>query len=187
MFKRSYPGIVFAALLILLASNAFARSDDNVWREVNDSKFSQRPVDRFIAPDAYKTFRLNKDALDLILRAAPAEQDTIGKSSTIILTLPMPDGSFQKFAIKESPIMEPELAAKFPEFKTYLGQGLDNPTATTRFDLMPNGFHAMILSDQGTVYIDPYSKTDSDTSILPPSVIRHRAISPRFPGQCPHQ
>jgi hypothetical protein len=108
---------------------------------------------------------LNKNALDSILMSAPQEYNTVGQNSTVTLTLPMPDGSFERFAIKVSPIMEPGLAEKFPEIKTYLGQGIDNPTATTRFDFMPSGFHAMILSDQGTIYINPYSAEDTNNYI----------------------
>jgi hypothetical protein len=167
MFTKSKFQVIFSLLVVLFITNAAAgkQSGDKVWREVDDSKFKDRPVNQFVSTDSYKTFRLNKDTLKEILTSAPQEYNTVGQTSDIILTLPMPDGSFEKFAIKESPIMEEGLAAKFPEIKTYLGQGIDNPTATTRFDFMPSGFHAMILSDQGTIYINPYSAKDTDNYI----------------------
>ncbi|MCB0589557.1 MAG: propanediol utilization protein, partial [Phaeodactylibacter sp.] len=56
----------------------------------------------------------------------------------------------------ESPIMAPGLARQFPRIKTYLGKGVDNPTALVRLDYTPHGFHAMVLNGESTYFIDPY-------------------------------
>ena len=167
MVCKSHLKLIFSLLLVLSISSIVVgqKSGDGVWRQVDDSNFKQRPIDQFVTPDGYKSFRVNKNILKAILKAAPQEYNTIGQISDVILTLPMPNGSFEKFAIKESPIMEPALAAKFPGIKTYIGQGIDNPTATTRFDFMPSGFHAIILSNQGTIYINPYSTKDTNNYI----------------------
>ena len=51
--------------------------------------------------------------------------------------------------------MAPELAAKFPQFKTYAGHALDDSATSVRFDTTHKGFHAIIFTTEGTVYIDP--------------------------------
>jgi len=94
------------------------------------------------------------------------------------LTLPLPDGSFGRFKIVESPMLEPALAAKYPEIKTYSGRGVDDPTITTRFDLTYNGFQAIILSSQGTILIAPYARAATQAFT---SAITRRIIRPKLP------
>ena len=60
-----------------------------------------------------------------------------------------------------SSILEPELAARFPEIRTFVAQGIDDPTATARLSLTSLGFHAMVLSTAGTVFVDPYRRWDA--------------------------
>lgn len=61
------------------------------------------------------------------------------------LPLPMPDGSSRRFSVVESPVLEPALAARYPEIRTYRGVAIDDPTISMRCDLTPEGFHATVL------------------------------------------
>ncbi len=99
------------------------------------------------------------------LSKAPSEKTIKVINSTTIIALPLPNGEFTRFKFVESLVMEEELANKYPEIKTYLGQGIDNATASARFDITPAGFHAIIFSVNGTVYIDPYSMGDNQNYI----------------------
>ncbi|MDO7874712.1 IPT/TIG domain-containing protein [Hymenobacter sp. ASUV-10] len=111
--------------------------------------------------DAFRHARpltLNASAMQATLAAAPLE----GRGAGVLVALPLPDGSVGRFAVVEAPVMEPGLAAQFPEIKTYAGIGLDDAGATVRLDLTPGGFHAQILSPTaGTIYIDPVTRTDT--------------------------
>ncbi len=156
MFKKSYLGI-FVFLLVVFFGTPVVAGD--VWQEIDDSALNRRPSERLVVPNSYRTFRLNRTALEAILKQAPMEFTTAAQASEVVLALPMPDGSFQRFRIVESPIVEPGLAAKFPELITYSGQGVDDPTTTVRFDLIGNKFHSQILSTRGTVLVDPYFKS----------------------------
>ena len=73
------------------------------------------------------------------------------------LSLPMPEGGkYLRFALEEVAIMHPDLAAKYPEIKTYRGRSVDDPSATLALDITPAGMHAQIRTGQGAIYIDPY-------------------------------
>src|SRR5262245_34167097 len=103
---------------------------------------------------------LNRAGMAALLKGAPTERTSAAKARPLIVSLPAPQGGFQRFALVDSPVMAPALARKHPEIKTYVGRGLDDPTATIRADLTPLGFHASVRSEHGVWYIDPVSRHD---------------------------
>lgn len=137
----------------------------NLWQTVTEEALVSTG-ERLIIPDRYRVVTLDVVQLQVFLARAPLENTDAARADQTILSLPLPDGSYGRFRIVESPIMEPGLAAKFPELKTYLGQGVDDPTAVTRFDQTPAGFHAMIRSSAGTIFIDPYQRGDTQHYIV---------------------
>ncbi|HVF91412.1 MAG TPA: zinc-dependent metalloprotease family protein, partial [Blastocatellia bacterium] len=140
-------------------------SASDLWQTADAAELSRNSAKNRSLPGSFTASRLNREALSRLLGQAPMEFTDAAKDKRVILTVPMPDGSFARFRIEESPIMEPGLAAQFPEIKTYRGQGIDDPTATARFDLTPKGFHGYILSSGDTVYTDPTSQNDAETYI----------------------
>lgn len=164
MHNRSFVILLLLSLFVTLgtAQSKSKSSNDGVWRAVSDESSAFRSAERLIIPNDYRTFRLNKTMLVTILDSAPREMNDGFAFSNTILSLPMPDGSYERFRIEHSPIVEAGLIEKFPELsRTYRGQGVEDPTATVRLDLMRAGFHAMILSSRGTIMIDPYAKGDT--------------------------
>lgn len=71
------------------------------------------------------------------------------------IDLPMPYGGLQTFNVTESSVMEPELAAKYPQIKTYKVVAANEPTVTGVLDTGPKGFHAYLHSTKGVIFIDP--------------------------------
>lgn len=164
-FSRVRNGASFA--LVILASafgtvalQAAELSADGVWREIPEAAIARTPNARQIVPMRYRSMVLNRGQLEAALARAPAERPGALRTSTAQISLPLSDGRFSAFRIVESPIMEPALAARFPQIRTFLGQGIDDPSATLRFDITPAGFHAQIISWEGTSYIDPYQPGD---------------------------
>ncbi len=87
-------------------------------------------------------------------------------NSNIVFRIPMPDGSVVSFKMVESQIMDPVLAAKFPSIKTYSGQGIEEREAILKVSISSIGFHAMVLSPKGNVFIDPWESGNTFDHIV---------------------
>ena len=166
--RRLIPALV---LLLsgagLLASDARATggagaSLDEVWTRLDRIPSSHLNREPRFSLRAYRLFKLDRWRLDAILARAPRELPQAALGADVVLSLPMPDGSFARFRIAESPLMAPALAAKFPQIRTYAGQGMDDPRLMARFDWTPRGFHAQILSPDGAIYINRYWDREGD-------------------------
>ncbi len=154
-------------LMLFVGFFAMSSISAQTARVLTDVAESSIPIkgERYTTAKRYRTLHLDKQSMQQFLMSAPEKGLNAGRNSNTIFNMPMPDGSSTRFAIYETSVMEPELAAKFPEIKTYAGQGIDDPTATVWLDQTPLGFHAMVLSPKGTVFIDPYSKGSTEDYI----------------------
>jgi hypothetical protein len=133
------------------------------------------------ARPALQLQRLRASTLDVrgltaLAATAPLERSAAARQSPLVISLPDPRGGYQRFAITESPVMEPKLAAQHPEIKTYAGRGIDDPTASIRISTSPLGFQAAVRSTQGSWYIDPYYHLDDS---LYASYYRRDLVNPR--------
>jgi hypothetical protein len=107
-------------------------------------------------PARYRTLAVKLPLLRKVLAKAVSEEALSLREVRAIISLPLPDGTFARFRFVESSVMAPELAAQYPDIKSYVGQGVNQPGLSARFDLSPAGFRAYIDSPEGTVYLDPY-------------------------------
>ncbi|MDB6124069.1 MAG: hypothetical protein JWQ71_3062 [Pedosphaera sp.] len=155
-------GLAIAIIITTLPARSAIRAANDLWQAVDSIPQSRSADEAWVRPDKFRAFNLNHTALHGIFDQTRKEFSRDGVSAPSIITLPMPDGTMARFEILESPVMAPELAVQYPEIKTYIGQGIDDPTATVRLDLTPAGFHSQVLSPNGAVYIDPYSRGDTN-------------------------
>jgi len=134
---------------------------DNPWTRITGTTARVAgPSD--VRPRRYAGFALDRTAFASTLDRAPAEGGPAARAQALVVPLPTPEGTTERFALVESPVMEPGLAARHPEIRTFAGRGVDDPTATVRADLTPLGFHASIRSSRGVWYVDPFGRTDRD-------------------------
>lgn len=142
-----------------VSSFVYAQSNNRLWLDVSESAVT--PLgERPIIPQKYRTLQLDFEQMRQTLQTAPLEF-TPAANSPLLLSLPLPNGTSETFAIVEAPIMEEGLAKRYPYIKTYRGQGTTDRTASVRLDVTQMGFHAMILSANGSVFIDPYCRNNT--------------------------
>lgn len=147
----NFPGFVSSDPVLAKSR----RSADHVWLETKKAGTKSSRSAIGVAAEFRPTLRLSETATRELLKHAPMEFTKAARHSSVVMTLPLPNGTFARFRVEESPVMAPKLAALFPEIKTYRGRGLDDPTATTRFDVTPAGLHGIVLSTNGTFIIEP--------------------------------
>ena len=153
-----YRLIFFVFVLFTSSSFVYAQSN-RLWSDVSESAVS--PLgERHIIPQKYRTLQLDFEQMRSTLQTAPLEF-TPAANKPLLLLLPLPNGTNEIFAVVESPIMEEGLAKRYPYIKTYRGQGTTDRTASVRLDVTQLGFHAMILSANGSVFIDPYCRNNT--------------------------
>jgi hypothetical protein len=111
-------------------------------------------------PRRYHAATLDRAGIAQLLSRAPNERAQAAKHSDMIISLPHPQGGYQRFRVVDSPVMEAELAAKHPEIRTYAGRGVDDPSATLRMDISPLGLRASVRSPNGAWYVDPAHHLD---------------------------
>ncbi|MBK9551860.1 MAG: hypothetical protein IPO45_06645 [Saprospiraceae bacterium] len=160
---KNFIKTIFILLLTCSISNGL-RAQSSFFNDANEQSINMQKgsSERDIIPLKYRTVKLDNEAFVSFLKSLPAEKNMLNRKSTPVLYLPMPDGSIAQFHVWESSIMEPDLQEKYPEIRTFAGQGITDPFATIRFDYNPySGFHAQVLSAAtGRIFIDPYVKGD---------------------------
>jgi subtilisin-like proprotein convertase family protein len=146
-------------LLFMVAIFAIghAAAQNSVWHRISESQATTEKVARISHPTNYLLYSLDLGVLKSKLQAAPSRYSR--QQSPVIVSFPTPNGELQDFRIYEASVMDPELAARHPEIQSYVGQGIDDRSATIRFSITLFGLHTMTFSGiNGTSYIDPYTK-----------------------------
>jgi hypothetical protein len=159
------PALLLGTLLWVCPARAQTSPETELWQPVEPTRQNGLSSETWVRPDVFRSFNLQHSRLRPLLGQAPKESAQPLASAGALIALPMPDGTQARFRFVESPVMHPDLAARFPEIKTYRGRGVDDPAATVRFDLTPAGFHAQVLSPRGAVYVEPYLRGNTNLHV----------------------
>ncbi|CAH0157742.1 reprolysin-like metallopeptidase [Chryseobacterium sp. Bi04] len=100
-------------------------------------------------------YSLDANKLRQTLQKAPAR---FSNEKGVVISLPTANGKLERFQVWEFSNMAPELQAKFPDIKSYVGTGVEDPSVYLRFSLSPVGFSSMITRSGISEFIEPYTE-----------------------------
>ena len=123
------------------------------WEELLDANiFSEYP--QYIKARKYKKLSINEEYLQKALEGVQHRNDP-SKGKDVVISLLNPDGRVTRFSVMQNTTMHPVLCEKFPSIRTYDLKGIDDIHQIGKMDITPLGFHAMVMSDKSTFFIDP--------------------------------
>lgn len=148
----------FSFLLIFLAFALNAQVKDNIWSINSAKNINKENVIFYKSTPKHSTLiDIDIDKLNEQLVNAP-QRHLSNKNQGIVLQFPNHLGKPETYLVQEASVMEYELQIQFPEIRSFVGKGIDNPAAILRFSVSPQkGFSGMVLSDGKTVFIEPYT------------------------------
>ena len=141
--------ITFVCGLMLAGTMAYAGKGN--WERIYGTVPSTN--EQAVFPNNYTAFHLDDYALAATLKLASTSPD-----HPVTIMLPDAENHFQTFRVWETPVMAPELQAKFPNIRSYTGVCEGNETITAKITSTSQGFHIMVYSPENNYFIAPYSR-----------------------------
>jgi hypothetical protein len=149
--------ILHFAFLIGITGCSYGQS--TYWKKVtlNQNRGTKEVSLRSDLHNNVPVFALKTDRMKQVLEQVGKQH----KGGNKVLEFPNTDGETIRFAMEEYTMMEPELAAKFPRIKTYVGKSVDGKGTTVHLSVTPLGVHGLLKELGGKEsYIDTYSLKD---------------------------
>lgn len=105
----------------------------------------------------FSVYSIDLLALKTALKNAP-ERFSGSQLKGVVVSLPNAEGDFERFLFYQFSNMAPELAKKYPDIKSYVGQSVERDGALVYCSLSPWGFQSMLINpDRSAVFIEPYT------------------------------
>jgi subtilisin-like proprotein convertase family protein len=153
---KNHPG--FLVLLLFFFTSYLFSQQTNLWSRISESSIPNSELHHTVKLKKFDSFELQVTSLRNELKYAPKRGDFGGRSATKI-DFPDENGKMVTYLIKESEVMHPQLAEKFPQNKSYVGYAQNDASKRIHFSLNKLGLHAIIMdTKRGISYIEPLSK-----------------------------
>ena len=130
----------------------------NYWTKTSNVS-KENLAQRWVQPKESVVYEVNLDKIKSDLSKVPQRFST---DESHIVTFPNSDGQFKEYIVQEASVMEPELQAKYPELRSYIGWQKNHPENTIRFSITPEeGISIMYYDGWKVSYLDKLTKNHS--------------------------
>lgn len=151
----------FFILLCFAVFSSTALAQQNFWSQYN-GRVVQAERERTNLPNEYQLLKLNVEGIQQQLLKTSSRNAQQGTQ----IKIPNSLGGYDTYLVNEASNMHPDLQAKYPNIKSYVGRSIENPGTMIRFSLSPYfGFNAVIRSTTDIQYIDSHS-TNNEVYIM---------------------
>ena len=131
-------------LFICLFSASIFAQQTTTWTKVEQITTAQsKNTLRESFPKNYALYAAPVVWMKQVLQAAPNRMEST--QSNVIIPVPNMEGEMEHFRVFEYANFSAELQARFPEIRSYIGIGIEDPAAQIRFSMDQNGFQAMVF------------------------------------------
>ncbi len=144
--------------LLVLFSLSMTGQEANPWSRADVSSVSRSKIQTKVNVERYSGFALDRSLIERELIDVPSRRTTSVRTGKL-MKFPDKDGRLITFRVKEAPVMSQELARKFPNNKSYVGNAADGTQRKIRFSLNQNGLNAVITGPgYGVQFIEPLTR-----------------------------
>lgn len=156
MFMKTKLHYVLSIAILLFAFSASAQN--STWEKIETTDSPENLSKLSLDKDRVHLFKLNSFLLNQEILSTPLRSAS-KKTADKIVSIPGLNGEFENFRLYEAPVFAPELAAKYPNIKSYVGISTKDSKTRLRMSVSHQGVQTMIsYVDKPTVFMQPVKK-----------------------------
>ena len=138
MKRKLYP----LGLLMMFMASTSLYAQNNFFKKIKNASQLQNNT-------TSQSYEFDISQLNNVLSQAPSRYSKNAKSSPLVLEFPNLNGELERYKVEEASVMAPELQAKYPEIRSFIGYGIDTPSSFLRFSVSPyKGLSGIVLSGE---------------------------------------
>ena len=147
--------------LVLLISASLVAQQSTTWTKVTATSLAKsKNTTRETFPKEFELYAAPLAALKNSLQNAPNRLTST--TSSVVISVPTTLGTIEHFRVFEFSNFTPEMQARFPEIRSYIGVGVEDQLAQIRFSMDQKGFQAMVFRvGKRNEFIEPYTADGS--------------------------